>query len=235
MCTLTWHIRSESYELHFNRDESRQRPIALAPSIHTQGATRFIAPIDPQAGGTWIATNEHGLSLCLLNHYAASLLYRGDTSRGQLVLTLATSRSIDEVKQTLAATDLHRFSPFDIVVFQIGKVAVHIRWDGVLKHTSEPKMAFMTSSGYDTENVISTRRKAFEHFEGDDLAAFHRSHLPKKSAYSVCMHREDARTQSYSHIRVNALSSAFTYVDGPPCQNIPSQTSSITNTTQAHL
>jgi len=229
MCTLTWRIGPHDYELHFNRDESRKRPIALPPKIHQHSDARFIAPIDPQAGGTWISTNEYGISLCLLNHYAASLAYQGDTSRGQLLLQLATCKSLREFRNKLSAINLPDFSPFDLLSFQIGKPVLHTRWDGLNINTAETNTGFISSSGWNTDNVIAARQRLFDQLGDQSLSAFHRSHLPDRSAYSVCMHREDARTQSYSKILVDEVSNHFIYTDGPPCQNLPTHQVSVEN------
>ncbi len=71
MCTVTWTTRADGYDLFFNRDEHRARSTAQGPQTHSRPGARVIAPVDPDGGGTWLAVNEHGLSHCLLNYYAA--------------------------------------------------------------------------------------------------------------------------------------------------------------------
>ena len=60
------------YQIHFNRDESRQRPEAQPPKTYTEKKTRVLMPVDSSAGGTWVFVNQWGLSVCLLNNYQAS-------------------------------------------------------------------------------------------------------------------------------------------------------------------
>ena len=60
-----------TFRLFFNRDERRTRRPAIPPAVHRKGDTRFIAPRDGDFGGSWLGVNEHGVSLCLLNGYAA--------------------------------------------------------------------------------------------------------------------------------------------------------------------
>ena len=67
MCTVTWIYEPGGYHLLCNRDEKKDRAPALAPRIHQRGWVRFIAPVDAQFGGSWIAVNEFGVSVCLLN------------------------------------------------------------------------------------------------------------------------------------------------------------------------
>ncbi|HKX45758.1 MAG TPA: NRDE family protein, partial [Planctomycetota bacterium] len=84
MCTVTWIRRVDGFELFCNRDERRTRPAALLPEARRgPSGIEYAAPIDAEAGGTWVAVNERGLALCLLNHYqAAEPLGRDLASRG---------------------------------------------------------------------------------------------------------------------------------------------------------
>ena len=58
MCTVSWRLDADGYELLFNRDELRTRAEGLSPSRHEAANTGFVAPIDPDGGGTWIAANQ---------------------------------------------------------------------------------------------------------------------------------------------------------------------------------
>ena len=78
MCTVSWRFEltaeqpAPRFELFFNRDESRRRGPAHPPQImEPVGESKLLAPIDSDAGGTWLAANEHGLVLALLNLYQA--------------------------------------------------------------------------------------------------------------------------------------------------------------------
>src|SRR4051812_25136028 len=118
MCTVSWSHESDGgYQLLCNRDEKRTRKSAVAPGLRTAGGTRFIAPLDGDFGGTWIAVNEHGVSICLLNRYDTTA--RGWVSRGLLVLDLmGSSRSATEAVQSAARRYLSQFSPFTLVALQ---------------------------------------------------------------------------------------------------------------------
>lgn len=52
-----------------NRDELHSRGTASPPTVRARDGVRVVAPIDADGGGTWIAANDHGLCVCLLNHY----------------------------------------------------------------------------------------------------------------------------------------------------------------------
>src|SRR5947209_18986874 len=69
MCTVSWLRTPQGYQLLCNRDELFARQPAQAPRQSSVNGVRFIAPVDGDFGGTWIAVNEFGLSLCVLNGY----------------------------------------------------------------------------------------------------------------------------------------------------------------------
>jgi hypothetical protein len=51
------------------------------------------------------------------------------------------------------------------------------------------------------------------------LTRFHASHADGLSAYSTCMHRQDAATLSFSHIRVMDGCADFFFSPAAPCQS----------------
>src|SRR5262249_44773985 len=68
MCTLTvLPLEGDRTRLAFNRDELRTRPEALPPQWTHHGSRSAVHPIDPVSNGTWIAANDAGLALALLN------------------------------------------------------------------------------------------------------------------------------------------------------------------------
>lgn len=72
MCTITLiPLCGGGFRLAANRDELRARAPALPPRVFVlgthPGARRAAWPIDGEAGGTWIAAREDGLTLALLN------------------------------------------------------------------------------------------------------------------------------------------------------------------------
>ncbi len=56
MCTLTWRREGkETFEVFFNRDEKKTRSMAEPPREFTNpDGLRFLSPVDPDAGGTWM-------------------------------------------------------------------------------------------------------------------------------------------------------------------------------------
>ena len=209
MCTASWILRDGGYELFFNRDEKRRRAHALPPRQDDAGGVAYLAPQDGDAGGTWIAVNELGLALCLLNRYPDP--QRGSyVSRGHLVRGLAGAPAAEEIAARLAElerTEEPRFRPFVLLVLEPGTAPLRLTWDGrhVDRDTPSPPVS---SSGYDPQGIGEVRRRQWRETLGtatpssEELAAFHRSHRPERGPFSPCMHRDNARTVSFTHVRV---------------------------------
>jgi hypothetical protein len=84
------------------------------------------------------------------------------------------------------------------------------------------------SSGWDEPGAQRTRGRAFRLALGlkgtgtpEWLRRLHRSHRPGRGPFSTCMHREDARTVSYTEIRVAGRDIGMRYLEGPPCLHTP--------------
>src|SRR6478752_326444 len=107
MCTVSWIHTQDGYQLLCNRDELDTRMRAEVPAMLVEDDVRYLAPADGDFGGTWIAANEHGLTLALLNLMTPWV--RPSRSRGHLVRDLASCPTIDEVHSQLDRTDLSQY------------------------------------------------------------------------------------------------------------------------------
>ncbi len=219
MCTLTYFLTDDGYELFFNRDEQRSRPLAQSPVLNKEIGAIF--PVDPQGMGTWICVHNSGLSLALLNLYQvqAPSENSANLSRGQLILSLL--KKPDAVDEQLAAMDLTVYQPFQLCVFppdlaQLKPGIKNYLWDGrtlIEENTVLP----ITSSGVEFEAVLKKRQTCFNDLvdlhkpERKHFMAYHRSQ-ENEGKYSVNMQRPDARTVSISHITVGQ-DIAFIYYD----------------------
>src|SRR5262245_13352656 len=96
MCTASWLIAPEGFELFFNRDESRRRGRARPPERIELEGVRALAPVDADAGGTWIGVNQFGFALGLLNAWDARETVDEPRSRGLLVRALLAARGTEE-------------------------------------------------------------------------------------------------------------------------------------------
>src|SRR5258707_13238117 len=85
MCTVTFIARKRGYCLGMNRDEKLTRPTGLPPKKMKVNGRAVISPSEP-GGGTWIAMNDHGATLALINWYSITAQVGGTAvSRGEVV------------------------------------------------------------------------------------------------------------------------------------------------------
>lgn len=232
MCTVTWWRSPGGYELFFNRDELHRRREARPPRVHRAGTAngadlRFLAPEDGDFGGSWISVNEGGLSLGILNGFRApdSAVERDYRSRGLLLTDLASCRTPEEVASRLAGEDTERYRSFRLLAIAPGVPLLLAEWDrrAVAVDADAEARIPVISSAIEESEVGRRRRREFERVVGRDvtverLLAFHRSHANGPSSYSVCMHREDAGTRSFTRVSVTPEEVSMTYRPGPPCE-----------------
>ena len=226
MCTLSWLVNAQGYEVFFNRDEQRSRVKAEPPAYDT--VTDSIMPIDPQGGGTWIAVNANGITLCLLNNYqAAAQIKKGNhKSRGSLIPLLLEFKTHDEILQCLYRIEMKDYLPFWLCIFphdfkKDNESIDCYKWDGDVLTVDKPEQPVVSSAVSLTEvqqkrgSLFNKTMKSISNTEKH--LSYHSSHLPEKGKFSVCMHREDAHTQSLSHIVVGDTI-IFRYQDEAPCK-----------------
>jgi hypothetical protein len=224
MCTLSIIARPDGgFRGVCNRDESRDRAIALPPESRTLASdgrsVRAIWPTDPAGGGTWIAANSAGVLLCLLNYNpspavgptAASPAARGLVSRGLIIPELAKHTSAAAALKAAGQMDLSDFAPFRLVVVEAaaaGPTATELRWDRRMLTTlsHEPGPVCFASSGLGDERVQGRLGLFAQLVTGVPTAAsqdrFHAHRWSDRPELSVMMSREDARTVSVTAVDV---------------------------------
>lgn len=230
MCTLTWRVTPGGYQILFNRDEQKTRSIARPPQAFSKQDSVALMPIDPDGQGTWVATNNHGLSLCLLNFYQGQTPSSAKQSRGQLVRQLAYCQNHSQVVEQLTAINWSDYPPFSLLIFDPEKLTSScqipaIIWNG-LEVLHREQSSPITSSSFEFEQVQAARLEHFNHQAKHQtqpsfcqLLTYHTSHSPQAGAHSVCMHRDDAQTVSLTMINVEANRITMDYQPGSPCQS----------------
>ena len=239
MCTLTVIARrAGGYRLVMTRDELRTRVAGQPPRADSVGGRRFVAPRDAQAGGSWIASDEAGRTLCLLNGDAIAPDWRESMdlrSRGELLLELVAQPDRDalegELLRRLAAGAL-RVRPFQLIAVERDGVAItRWRFDGralVVDSARPPWIA--TSNGFDPLGVAQARAEQFRRWwsnfapgepSQDDQLELHRTHVgaPNDSALaSFCLHRPELGSVSLTSVEVSGTDVKMRYEPGAPCQ-----------------
>ncbi|RBP85646.1 hypothetical protein EBI01_02520 [Marinomonas rhizomae] len=223
MCSVSWWIDESGYQIFFNRDEQKMRASALPPQSFVQQDTEVLMPIDPVGQGSWISLNEQGLSLCLLNNYQGKKPAGELISRGQLLKALSSAESIAKVERQFSQLDLQQFAPFILLAFELGNDKVReFQWNGgriSIDYAISPHF----SSAVALENVVTYRQSIYCELAAKtpgDLMSFHSQHHPEHSHLSVCMHREDAQTVSFTHIQAAKDNLQMSYVAGSPCSHL---------------
>ncbi|MBW2495795.1 MAG: NRDE family protein [Deltaproteobacteria bacterium] len=110
-----------------NRDEFYARP-AEGPAIRETGVGKILAPVDLEAGGTWLGLNERGVFAGLTNLRPwtatdgtetldpSALANSGQRSRGEVVMSALEARSAAEAARRLERLEVDAYNPFQLVV-----------------------------------------------------------------------------------------------------------------------
>lgn len=238
MCTVSWFATPKGYELFFNRDESIKRIEALPPEYFSGDKCDFLSPTDEQGGGSWVATNQFGITVSLLNLYTDIDLVESEhyISRGQIVRDLADATSLNEVFERVSGCDLAKFRTFRVLAIDVLGKNILLAWNGKKLTVDSDTQAPKSSSSVDTLKVVAGRKSMFRDAglqDSTDRAAFlayQRGHEPNKN-YSVCVHREFTKTVSMSHIIVDENKVKFDYFNGSPCESFQAITTEIARLT----
>lgn len=292
MCTVSWLLANDGYQVFFNRDEQKGRSLAYAPKYFNDQGVKYLMPVDPVGGGSWIAMNQAGLSVCLLNYYQDKPADKDYISRGLLVKSLVSYTSLAKIRHVLQTQSLRCYAAFTLLVFP-SYLTAHsgavyaVRWDGnTLTQlsadspmvSSSVALAEVTNYREDHHDTILLQHQVLFTGDGcnDDLAAashthhlplqvpelltdyslvdkplvenpavdniialtnqrcltdknslalrrFHASHEPSPSYLSVCMHRDDAHTVSFTHLVATHKQLTMSYVSGCPCSSKQNQ------------
>lgn len=202
----------------FNRDERRTRALELPPkAFRPTNAPAYLAPTDPNSGGTWIAANEYGLTAAVLNYYdaisaqpPANGLENPKTSRGTLPPAAAAHKTTSRATEAVCDLVQHQsFAPFLLLVAAANDEGALISWDGhdLRQSTLAEVTAPLTTSSWNSTEVTSFRRDLFHQTTSHppklhELLEFHGIHAPEKPAFAPSMIRDDATTRSMTLVRI---------------------------------
>lgn len=182
MCTVTFlPYKKEGYILTSNRDEKLTRPSASKPEAHHKKGYQLVFAKDPIGGGTWIAADDRGNSVCLLNgafeRHQPRYPYRH--SRGLIVLNFFQYHDLEDFTENY---NLDKIEPFTLVIIWENRL-FEMKWDGEITYSSElpfnqPRI-FSSVTLYSQE-VIEKREAQFDEwlddhpkFTREDILKFH--------------------------------------------------------------
>ena len=229
MCSVSWLLEENGYQVFFNRDEQKTRALAMLPRQYQVNGVDIIMPLDPTGGGSWICINEFGLSLCLLNNYQGIVPDGPLISRGLLLKNMSSSRNIAQLTEAFHRLELSSFAPFTLLAFapnltQHNGVVVAYKWDGVQQNIVETDSPLF-SSGVDLARVQAYRQAKYDQListgkNQQNLLMFHSHHHSEQPHLGTCMHRSDAHTVSFTHLRNRYGQASMFYAPGAPCEPI---------------
>lgn len=213
-----------------NRDELRTRPRALAPRYFERTGVTAVYPSEALVG-TWIAVNDYGQLFALLNWYSADAraFTEKQRSRGEIIPQMIFDSDFRAAATILVSPKLDGILPFRLIGIDPTHRAIsEWRWDGrrigrsafpwTRKHWFSSSLSDVQAQEY--RCAACTLAAYVRDPEGHRwLGDLHRSHRPFSGPYSICVHRPEAVTVSYTEVLVNSRLISTRYVAGSPCES----------------
>jgi len=235
VCTLViaWQVFPDApVVVAANRDEQDGRP-AEPPAVR-DWEVPAVAPMDLEAGGTWIGFNEHDVLVAVTNRWVDADL-EGERSRGLLVRDALAEKSAEAAARFVERELRNRSYRGCNVLVADASAAVLVEWDGTMRvGTLQPGVHVVVNVGADGEYTAPEGRRDVaadqaanadavrtalrpEPGEGSDAWLERAQSVLGDHEYGVCVHGDGFGTRSSSLIRLGA-NPVYRYADGPPCE-----------------
>ncbi len=221
MCTVTFISRNQQTFITSNRDESPGRRAIGLTSSDKNEHNKIYFPLDETSGGSWIALNDAGRAVCLLNGAYESFIpkppYR--LSRGQIVLAAA-----EAVKANMFVTDvnLENVAPFTLLIYENDQLE-ELVWDGEQKFiqslpVDEPYI--WSSATLYPADVRAWRKSLFEQWlsetkviDRESVVAFHQMANGDSNNDFVMNRDEIVKTLSVTSILLQRESGSIVHLE----------------------
>ena len=173
--------------------------------------------------------NDGGITFTLINWYAISSRIKAKSvSRGEVVKIVSPLSTALSAAKALEQLPLTHINPFRLVGFFLATQEI-AEWRWNLKKLVQKRHPWRLqqwiSSGFDEPKAQRLRGKFFQEAAAQKSAGrlewlrrLHRSHWPAIGPSSICMHRADAATVSYTEVSVAPRMVAMRYLDGAACR-----------------
>lgn len=184
---------------------------------------RVLAPLDRQAGGTWLGLNEHGLFAAVTNRRCEDPDPKR-RSRGLIVMDALRARSAREAADEIAGLERDAYNPFNLLVAD-GRTA------HVFSYVAGPERIDLAPGAHVIGNVhpgdsasakLSRLREEAAACAASpgvlgELAEVCRSHAGGGPLEATCVHAGDYGTRSSTLLRLGDADGEFLYASGAPC------------------
>jgi hypothetical protein len=230
MCTFSFIPEKEGYLVGMNRDEQIVRSASLPPERFPIEGGYALYPREI-SGGTWIAANSFGVTLALLNWYSVAPNAPKSQSRGEVIPSLIAGEDSSSVHDALTRLSLGGTLPFRLVgIFSQGHKVTEWRWSQRMLEILEfpwERRHWFSSGLSDAEaekqrGAVCTRSSPNGRTTKEWLRELHRSHENGPGPFSVCVHRPEVRSLSYSEVSYSLHGLSVLYVPHPPCEQTKS-------------
>jgi len=230
MCTLSFVPREQGYSLAMNRDERIARGAGLSPEISECDGESATYPGDG-AGGTWIAVNQSGITLALLNLNDEGR-GRKTASRGKVIPALIASKSLEDLQRSISRIDLAGMLPFRLIgIFPEERQICEWSWrsEAIALQSLEWKSEHWFSSSL-SDQLATERRgaecsRAWKQADAGSTAWLRKLHASHSGelGFSLCVHRDEVQTLSYTEISYTPARVEMGHMMGSPCAQGPIQ------------
>ena len=224
MCTVTFIPGTGiEYTLTSSRDEQSTRPQAKGPLLVNFGSYTLMFPKDPKGGGTWIASNNTGKTVCLFNgaFKAHTPKYPYRHSRGLIVLDFF---KFPDAISFSKGYDLLNIEPFTLIIIY-NRTLTEFKWDGIntylLNHEFTNPRIWSSVTLYNSE-IIKLRENWFKEWIETNQSVkqqgpinFHLKAGDGRKETDVLMERKafSLRTVSITSVRVINNKTRMEYLD----------------------
>lgn len=236
MCTLTlaWRAFEDApIVVAANRDEQLGRP-SESPAVRDWDRPT-LAPLDVQAGGTWIGANDAGVVAAVTNRWTETQL-AGDRSRGLLVRDALGCDDAEEATRLVEQETAEReYAGFNLLIAD-ETAAFLLEWDGYLRvRNLQPGVHVVVNVGANDEFAVPPARPQAGNSQVENARKL-RAHLqpePGENAngwldraasalgdheFGVCIHGDGYGTRSSSLLVIGEDDVTYRFADGPPCE-----------------
>jgi hypothetical protein len=209
-----------------NRDERIARGYGFPPHVRPIGSNNAVFPSE-ENGGTWIGSNQYGITLALLNWNIPSLRQSARRSRGLIIPQLLTATSLAEINSASTTSEARDYAPFRLIaVIPSERTLLQSSWDGRnVTHKKCPwhMRHWFSSSASDIRAEEVRGNVCFRSSKDENagsvlwLRQLHRSHENGPGAFSMCVHREQVESLSYTEVWCTREKVTMVHAIGSPC------------------